>query len=346
MFYILFQWCLLFFNVVSFTSIKTAVAFPSQRRSPQWAWPSSTSSSSTCSSSAAIVDYTSARYGDKNGIKTNWKAALSFKLAVEGNHDDSIVSITEKSKSLDKKNQPMIGVYLLSFPNLYPNGSTENTTGSFGDAGNTASNWRKKIKQWKQYCLGDGGVYFDERPETLKALNVLLCKTIRRNLEKDERQQSDTLDSDATNVKSVEVAVVSTCARLEILIVVQYADSARIDGNILRDTVQRSILETILEQISYHQNRLSFRLQNKLPFNLFDRPSRIWGNASHSKHSTIDGHLLNELSREVVLVEGVKDVSERLCLIAAGLLDRPLFRPFSSRDSHVMHQLKRSSICR
>lgn len=39
----------------------------------------------------------------------------------------------------------------------------------------------------------------------------------------------------------------------------------------------------------------------------------------------------------------VENVSRRLCLIGAGLQDRPIFRPFSSRDAHVMAQIKRSS---
>jgi len=45
----------------------------------------------------------------------------------------------------------------------------------------------------------------------------------------------------------------------------------------------------------------------------------------------------------MVIKDGVNDVTERLLLLASGLLERKIFRPFSSRDSHVMAQLKQSA---
>jgi len=284
----------------------------------------------------------------KNNVSKRWKVWLGL---VEGDtvglNNVGKQPIIESRESLfHDNNRPTIGVYLLSFPNLYQNNITinSNISSTAIDPGNSLF-WRKKIKQWKQYCLGDGGVYFDERPETLKALNGLLCKTLTEKLRESERHRFRKNELDATNSTIVEIVVLSTCARFEILSVVQYTDSAFISNNAIRDMVQQSILETIVQQIHYHQSRWSFRIQKKLPFNVFDRPSRICNEIPLPKQSKIDSHLLNALYDEIHITEGVKDVSERLCLIAAGLLDRPIFRPFSSRDTHVMHQIKQSSIC-
>lgn len=324
MIYFLFICCLLLSNVVNVNSVKAAVAFLQSQQQVR------------CPPSSTI--YT-ARSDD---FKKRWEASLSLRLVGKGTTDASLISSTE---SFHYKKRPAIGVYLLSFPNLYQHNINNNNAKSDSDVGHV-SHWRKKIKQWKQYCLGDGGVYFDERPETLKALNVLLCKSLTLKLKEDARQRSGTIGSDATNVTAIEVAVLSTCARFEVLSVVQYTECEFLNVHMIRDVVRLSILEAILEQILYHQNRLSFRIQQKLPFNLFDRPSRICNNASHLGQCEIEtSHILDALSHDVYIAEGVKDISERLCLIAAGLLDRPLFRPFSSRDSHVMHQLKQSSSC-
>ena len=53
---------------------------------------------------------------------------------------------------------------------------------------------------------------------------------------------------------------------------------------------------------------------------------------------------MNELTTILTHSEGVEPVSRHLSRFAAGLENSiGVFRPFSARDSHVMHQLKRSA---
>ena len=53
---------------------------------------------------------------------------------------------------------------------------------------------------------------------------------------------------------------------------------------------------------------------------------------------------MEETASILLHMEGVPPVSRHLCRLAAGLENSVgLFRPFSARDSHVMHQLKRSA---
>jgi len=58
----------------------------------------------------------------------------------------------------------------------------------------------------------------------------------------------------------------------------------------------------------------------------------------------------SELERVLVTIEGSHDVCRYLCRVASGMADRPSrpgrevpFRPFSSRDAHVMLQIKRTA---
>jgi hypothetical protein len=57
----------------------------------------------------------------------------------------------------------------------------------------------------------------------------------------------------------------------------------------------------------------------------------------------------SELERVLVTIEGSYDVCQHLCRVASGVAKRPSrpgrevpFRPFSSRDAHVMLQIKRT----
>jgi hypothetical protein len=58
---------------------------------------------------------------------------------------------------------------------------------------------------------------------------------------------------------------------------------------------------------------------------------------------------VSELLRSWEVCRGPRDVARHLCLVAAGMASRPrrpdrpvTFRPFSSRDAHIMLQLKRT----
>jgi hypothetical protein len=232
-----------------------------------------------------------------------------------------------------------VGAYLVSFPELY---QIEN-----GNA--KISNTSKTMRAWKEYCLGDGGVYFDQRPKALKALNTLLSMEIATYLQR----QLDGDDYENKNELTVEAAVLSTCARFEILVTVEKYSrivEANVDDTqpelLLVDSVQQIVVNIISEQICFQRRRKRYMLQTLLPFTILDLPSRIRNNIPEPKSSKANTFLheySKNLFNEVLITEGVYNVSKRLCMIAAGLQDRPVFRPFSARDSHVMQQIKRTA---
>lgn len=224
-----------------------------------------------------------------------------------------------------------IETYLISYPNLYNEGKENKNI----------SKTSKTLKIWKEYCLGDGGVYFDKRPKALKALNSLLSTEIANYLHGHLSGCNDEI--------TVETAVLSTCARFEILVVVErYA--AVIESNlelneILRGLVQTAVAKTLTDQICFQRRRKRYMLQSLLPFSILDLPSRIQSSIppKSTKACSFSSEYENKLMDEVLFTEGVYDVSKRLCMIAAGLQDRILFRPFSARDSHIMQQMKRTA---
>jgi len=240
-----------------------------------------------------------------------------------------------------------IAFYLISFPNLY---DTDEKSRTVTEASNDTSKSNKALKDWKEYCLGDGGVYFDQRPNALKALNTLLAKVVTIQI-----IRHFDLEKDDWHKLTVETAVLSTCARFEILVAVELKDLVLVSKNegrnsgdtiAIRDLVNDAILSSIARQIMFQQQRISYRIQKRLPLNIFDRPSRIRQDLpihiENGQNDLYDSYI-QSLKDELLFTGTNHAVIERLCLIASGLQDRPIFRPFSARDSHIMQQLKRTS---
>lgn len=234
-----------------------------------------------------------------------------------------------------------VSVYLLSFPNLYVNNCPS-------AAGSNNSPMNNLLKDWKEYCLGDGGVYFDQRPKALRALNTLLADAIMTHIGRDLAWK------DYNPNILVETAVISTCARFEILVAVEWKGlptncqdrNESITTVQIGDFVSSAIVSSIARQIMLQQKRISYMIQRRLPFNILDRPSRIKLDLPSSianEEKDLHDNYVRSLKHDLLFTQGDHDVIERICLIAAGLQDRLIFRPFSARDSHIMQQLKRTS---
>ena len=107
--------------------------------------------------------------------------------------DKCELGISAKTYRIEKD----VGAFLISFPELYADESSNDMT----------SNTSRTMRAWKEYCLGDGGVYFDQRPKALKALNSLLVVKISQSL---DLQDGDDSDRAKTRNINVEAAVFST----------------------------------------------------------------------------------------------------------------------------------------
>jgi hypothetical protein len=188
------------------------------------------------------------------------------------------------------------------------------------------------VWRWKDAVLGDGNDYFIPKPRTLSALQSYLMENLQ-----------------STGISINECAILSNCARFEILLVQDILESIPFDEAQSKATIEKtveSISELLNNQVHYMKNRQLKHLQLQ-----FDWPRAI----DQSKHDRrIAGNAplsdaTSELSKNWNVVIGVNDVANHLCHIAAGMASHPrhtdrevVFRPFSSRDAHILLQLKRT----
>lgn len=162
----------------------------------------------------------------------------------------------------------------------------------------------RHLERWKRYCLGDGGVYFDRRPETLNALNRSLCREMVRALELSASASNggggvNNRDSGVSGDAGVggdgfdvECVILSTCARLEIILSVDIQSplslssvpsskpsmTMMISNEEIETLVKTTTAQFLSNQVvSYRRGkRLSFLLHKLLPMvSIFDRPARI-----------------------------------------------------------------------
>lgn len=164
------------------------------------------------------------------------------------------------------------------------------------------------IWRWKDTVLGNGQDFFIPKPKTLRALQA---KLLSQGLE--------------------EVVVISNCARLELLVVSEMDPTELISHELLR-------------QVAYHQQN-----PYRIPLSLgWDEPMAIDG-SSVMNSSSAPNDSIHELKKYWTYLRDPIDIARHLCLVAAGMAQRPRrpgrpvpFRPFSSRDAHILLQLKRT----
>ena len=115
-----------------------------------------------------------------------------------------------------------------------------------------------------------------------------------------------------------ECSVISTCARMDIIFVLQS------DTN-----------NDILKQIAT-QYLVAYTIQQQLHFTSYQ--------STKEQEKEV-----NLIANELKHIEGSRSISTHLCLVACGLATRPdkstsevIFRPFDSQDAHILLQMKRS----
>jgi hypothetical protein len=175
--------------------------------------------------------------------------------------------------------------------------------------------------RWKDEVLGDGRDFFVPRPKTLHALQEYIVQRAAVNC--NDREADNWL---------LECVVISNCARFEIILLTR--DKA---------TTLEFLAGCFVAQIQSFTNLRFKQLQTS-----FDRPGNIDGLA---KVKEADRQRVSDLAEERHWnhLKGAEAVCRHLCMIAAGMADRPSrpgrpvpFQPFSSRDAHILLQLKRT----
>lgn len=188
--------------------------------------------------------------------------------------------------------------------------------------------------RWKDAVLGDGRDFFVPKPRTLKALQSYLS-SLRGGVDGNEGGASGGIE---------ECVVLSNCARFEILLVTSIGvDPAPLISNML-----------LLQMESYRKRPIQINLP--LDWAGAIDPHAAAAAATATATKTRDGHAVTsvtsdqaELVQYWTHVKGVRNITDHLCRVAAGMAPRPrrpnretVFQPFSSRDSHIMLQLRRT----
>jgi hypothetical protein len=195
----------------------------------------------------------------------------------------------------------------------------------------------RRLWEWKDTTLGDGRDFFVPKPKTLMALQQYLLENI----------------PDLT-----ECSIISNCARLEVLC--SYSCSVPFEEHEIdqmskreeqpQEILARAISNCFLTQLDHHKNvskngNAWSKIVMQLPVNV-DRPESLLTR----RKSPMD--LMKPVSYydswwNVTL--GPRAILTHICKVSAGMGRRPrrpdrpvVFRPFSSRDAHILLQLKRT----
>lgn len=195
----------------------------------------------------------------------------------------------------------------------------------------------RRLWEWKDTTLGDGRDFFVPKPKTLMALQQYLLENI-------------------PNLK--ECSIISNCARLEVLCSYSYTLTFEEDT---RETINknfkqqeellvRDISNCFFTQLDHQRNTLKnsnawAKMVMQLPVNV-DRPESVLTREPPTMDSLQPVSYYDSWWNTTV---GPKEILTHICKISAGMGRRPrrpdrpvVFRPFSSRDAHILLQLKRT----
>ena len=276
-------------------------------------------------------------YGGYERGVSNWKQRnMACASIVSSSSIDS--SQPQEFTNLNQNNSAKSGAsfHLVSLPPLYAPSSSSSLL-STSSQQKISPKCIRDVWSWKDKCLGDGRDYFVPRPRAIKALCDLL-------LEVDDKIFLEHGVTGIPEGKVKEVAVLSNCARMDILFVVESSssESCCIDQLLCLHTAS-----TLARQVcSYNDSRKGSVLWDTLGVgSVLDLPGMI----DEDPPTAIDVERVKEMAEELNHLNGIENVSRHLCRVAIGVADRPsrpgrqvLFRPFSSRDAHIMLQLKRT----
>ena len=228
----------------------------------------------------------------------------------------------------------------------------------------------KDLWKWKDIVLGDGRDYFIPRPRALKALgNILVGSSF---IIHHQSQSFESIHNYTLRHSIDECAILSNCARMDILLSVS-TNVTISNKNVLKLDIAEEALEAssllvancLLDQLSSYQNMQKDKGSGATLWegisSFLDLPGMV---VTDAQGGVDDNNIITE-ERDISIdeiQENVRELSDLMsgesklneiilhfCLIAAGLAKRDsrpdrviAFRPFSSRDAHIMLQLKRT----
>jgi hypothetical protein len=187
----------------------------------------------------------------------------------------------------------------------------------------------RDLWKWKDANLGDGRDFFVPKPKTIAALQDYIVR----------KSAASASASNNTNDNHLhllqECSVISNCARLEILCVAPTNINTNPRLHIAHCLVAQ--MQAVPPKPQIFQSMM-----------MMDWPDMVLDpNAPLGVEG--DNDAARNIANHMTQIKGLEAVLLHLSLVAAGMADRPrrpdretIFRPFSSRDAHVLLQLKRT----
>jgi hypothetical protein len=232
----------------------------------------------------------------------------------------------------------------------------------------------RDIWRWKDATLGDGRDFFVPRPRAISALTSLLKgQTFPAQAQLSDDEETSPTDNNAKTAASSyyiidECAVLSNCARFDVYLScspLQDKDNvAALEGtddpsfssssHIVHsfDNPRAIVASVLASQLQhYHTKRKSpgYILSSQMS-SILDLPGMVVVEHENGKTSEPGDDALAVAVQESLLeCSDLTEIIRYTCLVTSGMAprtnrpDRPVeFRPFSSRDAHIMLQMKRT----
>jgi hypothetical protein len=212
----------------------------------------------------------------------------------------------------------------------------------------------RDLWKWKDLVLGDGRDYFVPRPRAIRALTDRILATA-----------AAAHSSQQHPYQVVECGILSNCARLDVVLVIQSTVSYWNDTtSFIAEQQQQQqakhfakhiVACTLLSQLqAYYNKRLAHSSARTF---IIDSVSSLLDLSGMVVESNMDDGTTsstelykNLYHNHLVHSSNSTDIIQYFCNVAAGIQCRPsrptrsvVFRPYSSRDAHIMLQIKRTA---
>jgi len=187
----------------------------------------------------------------------------------------------------------------------------------------------RELWRWKDAVLGDGRDFFVHRPRAISDLTNLIIGGTFTNA-----TQEWVID---------ECAILSNCARMDVYLSCCPSKNQTSEACFSSPTfIVANVLAIQLEHYRAAPKSPSHILKSQVS-QLMDLPGMVV--VEPNSFSAYTTKLQHEIEQQLVHINDTTDIVRHACLITAGLVRRSghgiRFRPFSSRDAHIMLQMKR-----
>ena len=217
------------------------------------------------------------------------------------------------------------------------------------------------------FHLDQGGHQSNEEVEF--SLNTVVLKlpasdgkqSPRTEVKLKSEQLSKSNQSKSISYVVEECVALSNCARFEIILVLKETDQQQTNHEVMAKNIRSMVTESAARlSVSYHlwkqtqnyKSKSDSLLQRSGLASWMDLPDAIntEKNIANNGISIEQTMQVMQLGKRLASTEGPLSISTHLSLIASGLAPRTnrpdrdvIFRPYSSRDAHILLQLKRTA---